>query len=75
MIQQSHSCACIQTKLLGWSQSSFFTKTNLMEKPEQTFWLMLGKTEGKGRRGQLRMRGLDGISDSTDMSLSKLKSW
>ena len=33
---------------------------------------MLGKIEGKRRRGQQRMRGLDGISDSMDMSLSKL---
>ena len=34
--------------------------------------LMLGKTEGRKRRGQQRMRRLDGISDSVDMSLSKL---
>ena len=35
--------------------------------------MMLGKTEGRRRRSrQQRMRGLDGITDSTDMSLSKL---
>ena len=35
--------------------------------------LMLGKTEGRRRRGRQRMRGLDGITDSMDMSLSKLQ--
>ena len=35
--------------------------------------LMLGKIEGRRRRGQQRTRGVDGITDSMDMSLSKLQ--
>ena len=35
--------------------------------------LVLGRIEGRGRRGQQRVRLLDGVTDSMDMSLSKLR--
>ena len=37
--------------------------------------LMLGKIEGRRRRGGQRMRWFDGITDLMDMNLSKLRSW
>ena len=43
-------------------------RTNSLKKT-----LMLGKIEGKRRTGQQRIRSLDGITDSMDMSLSKLQ--
>ena len=43
-------------------------RTDLLEKT-----LMLGKTEGKRRRGRQRMKWLDGITDSMDMGLGRLR--
>ena len=37
--------------------------------------LMLGKIEGGRRRGRQRMRGLDGITEWTDVSLHRLRDW
>ena len=54
----------IEPSLLCWQVDS------TTEPPAKT--LMLGKTEGKRRRGWWRLRGLPGITDSMDMTLSKL---
>ena len=65
--QSEYSMEGLKLKLKLQYFGNLMRRTDSLEKT-----LMLGKIEGRRRRGQQRMRWLDGITDSIDMSLSNL---
>ena len=67
-ISPEYSLEALVLKLKLQSFGHLMRRTDSLEKT-----LMLGKIEGGRKRGQQRMRWLDGITDATDRSLSKLQ--
>ena len=67
-INPEYSLEGLMLRLKLQNFSPLMLKADSLEKT-----LMLGKTEGKRRRGHERMRRLDGITDSMDMNFSKLQ--
>ena len=67
-ISPEYSLEGLMVKLKLQNFGHLMQRTDSLEKT-----LMLGKIEGRRRRGQQRMRGVDGITNSMDMSLSKLQ--
>ena len=67
-ISPEHSLEGLMLKLKLQYFGHLMQRTNSLEKT-----VMLGKIEGRRRRGRQRMRWLDGITDSKDMSLRKLQ--
>ena len=67
-INPEYSLEGLTLKLKLQYSGHLMPRANSLEKT-----LMLGKVEGRRRRGRQRMRGLDGITNSADMSLSTLR--